>query len=557
MRKLTSPWEKSILSCTFEVMKIRIGLLTALLLLPLLAGATDDVLRFRLYLVDKPDMTMSPMPFRLSPAAFERRTKQGIALDSTDLPIFPGYLSALREKGFLIVSQSRWMNTVVVSMADSSGLNLIKTLPFVREAKLVWMNPAVKKPSAKKRMVAKNKYVTDSVSYYGKSESQVEMLGLDALHSAGFKGSSMTIAIIDAGFIGADTISFFKNVKVKTTRDFIYPPTTVYNGHYHGTAVLSLMASKQPYTIVGTAPDATYCLLRSEDNNSEFPIEEDYWAAAVEYADSIGADIINSSLGYNEFDMASLSYTKSQLDGKTAFVTKAAAFAASKGMLVVISAGNDGSKPWRKISFPSDAPEVLTVGAVQADLTRGYFSSIGPTADGRIKPDIMAMGVNNTIINGTGAVTYGSGTSYSAPLIAGMAACIWNALPMLKATDLRTKIIESGDRYLQPDTLYGAGVPNAQKLWLTIKNSVEQNKLDRFYCYPTPASDKLFLASFLQTQEIVKVIIYNAFGKKVLEKSLSSSSMSVDVSNLPNSIYLVEFIVSGKRQATQKILVQR
>jgi hypothetical protein len=165
--------------------------------------------------------------------------------------------------------------------------------------------------------------------------------------------------------------------------------------------------------------------------------------------------------------------------------------------------------------------------------------------------------VNNTIINGVGAVTYGSGTSYSAPLVAGMAACLWNALPMLKASELRTKIIESSDRFLAPDSLYGYGIPNAQKMWLTIKNSIDQKKLDRFYCYPSPASDNLYLASFLQTQESVKVIIYNSFGRKVLEKTLSGSALSVDISNLPNSIYLVEFVVSGVRQATQKILVQR
>ncbi len=538
-------------------MKKGFGLLTTLLLLSLLAGAADDVLRFRLYLKDKPNLTMSPMPYQLSPTALERRSKQGIALDSTDLPIFPGYIQAIRDKGFPVASQSRWMNTVVVSMADSSGLDSLIVLPFIREAKLVWMNPTLKKATAKKRMVTKNKYITDSISYYGRAETQVEMLGLDALHTAGFKGGSMTIAIIDAGFIGVDTISFFKDIKVKATRDFIYPPTTIYNGHDHGTSVLSLMASQKPYTIVGTAPEASYCLLRSEDSPTEFPIEEDYWAAAAEFADSIGADIINSSLGYNEFDMPSLSYTKSQLDGKTAYVTKAASMAASKGMLVVVSAGNENGKPWRKISFPSDAPDVLTVGAVQADLTRGYFSSIGPTADGRIKPDIMAMGVNNTIINGVGAVTYGSGTSFSAPLIAGMAACIWNALPMLKASELRAKIIENSDRFPTPDTLYGNGIPNAQKLWLSIKNSLDQKKLDRFYCYPSPASDKLYLASFLQTQESAKVVIYNSFGRKVLDKTLSGSALSVDVSYLPNSIYLVEFIVSGVRQATQKILIQR
>lgn len=538
-------------------MKKYLGLLMTLLLLPLLAGAANDVMRFRLYLADKPNLSMSPMPYHLSQAALERRTRQDIALDSTDLPVYSGYIQVLQAKGFPVVSQSRWMNTVVVSMADSSGLDSLKSLPFIRESKLVWMNPAIRKASSKKKRITKNKYVTDSVSYYGKAETQVEMLGLDALHTAGFKGGSMTIAVIDAGFIGADTISFFKNLKLKATRDFIYPPTSVYNGHYHGTAVLSLMASQQPFTIVGTAPEASYCLLRSEDNLSEFPIEEDYWAAAAEFADSIGADIINSSLGYSEFDMPSLSYSKSQLDGKTAFVTQAASMAASKGMLVVSSAGNEGARAWRKISFPSDAPDVLTIGAVAPDLSRGSFSSIGPTADGRIKPDIMAMGVNNTIINGVGAVTYGSGTSFSAPLVAGMAACLWNALPMLNVSELRAKIIESADRFSAPDTLYGNGIPNAQKMWLTIHNAIDQKKLDRFYCYPSPASDNLYVASFLQTQEPVRVVLYNAFGRKVLEKTLSGSALSVDVSHLPSSIYLVEFIVSGVRQATQKILVQR
>jgi hypothetical protein len=538
-------------------MKNYFGRLLLLLLLPLSVTAADDVLRFRLYLADKPNPTMSPMPYQLSQAALERRSKQGIALDSTDLPVYPGYLQAIRDKGLLIVSQSRWLNSVVVSAPDSSSLDLIKTLPFVKEARLVWVNPALKKVSTRKRSISKSKFATDSVSYYGKAESQVEMLGLDALHSAGFKGNGLTIAVIDAGFIGADTISYFKDLKLKAVRDFIYPPTTVYNGHYHGTAVLSLMATKKPYQIVGTAPEASYCLLRSEDNASEFPIEEDYWAAAAEFADSIGADIINSSLGYSEFDMSALSYAKSQLDGKTAFVTKAASMAASKGMLVVISAGNEGAKPWRKISFPSDAPDVLTVGAVQSDLSRSYFSSMGPTADGRIKPDVMAMGVNNSIINGTGQLTFGSGTSYSAPLVAGMSACLWNALPMLKASELRTRIIESGDRYANPDSLYGAGVPNAQKMWLTIRNSVEQQKLDRFYCYPSPATDRLNLSSFLQTQEVVKVLMYNSFGRKVLERELFGSALTVDVSGLPNSIYLVEFIVSGVRQATQKIVIRR
>jgi hypothetical protein len=518
--------------------------------------AAEDVLRFRLYLADKHGVDLSTPP-PLSPEAFARRARQGIPFDSTDYPVYEGYKNALRADGFQIVSESRWLNTVVISVPDSSALDSLVHFPFVRSSRLVWMNPSLRKSVAKLRSTARSKWQLDTVSYYGRTENQVEMLGLDALHSAGFKGKGLTIAVLDAGFRGVDTMSWFQQTTITASRDFVFPPQNIFLAHYHGTSVLSVMACQEPYLFVGAAPEAKYLLLRTEDDATEFPIEEDYWVAGAEYADSLGADIINSSLGYTTFDLPALSYTKSQLDGKTGFATQGATLAAGKGILVVVSAGNEGEKMWRKIGVPADADGVLTVGSVQSDLMRSTFSSIGPTADGRIKPDIMAMGHYVSIINGTGVLTNGYGTSFSAPLVAGMAACLWQSAPSLTAAALRQKILASSDRFAMPDSLYGYGIPNVQKAWLSIDRSQEIRTFGRFYCYPSPAFGTLHLVSFLAEPVDVRVVLYDVYGRKLMDKPMDGKTMTVDVNHYPVSIYLVEFWVSGSRAFTQKIRIQR
>jgi subtilisin family serine protease len=531
-------------------------LLVFLLFSAKILGA-KDALRFRVSLRDKHGVVVGNGQPVFSVRSVERRLKQGIALDTTDLPVYAGYVQTIERKGFPVVSKSRWMNTVVVSASDSSCIDSLTALPFVKDVRLVWVNPAVKSAAMPKPFITRQKFPTDTTSYYGNAWNQVETLGLDALHDAGFKGNGMMIALVDAGFLGVDTMSWFRSLKMVAARDFIYPPNSVFTSHSHGTSVLSLMAASEPYSIVGTAPEASYCLLRSEDIRSEFPIEEDYWTAAVEFADSIGADIVTSSLGYTEFDLAQLSYKKNQLDGKTAFITQAASLASSKGMLIVCSAGNDGQAAWKKISFPADAANVLAVGSVQSDLTKSPFSSFGPSIDGRIKPDVMALGTDASIINGSGKLTMGSGTSFSTPLVAGMAACIWNALPQLKAMALLRAIRESADRYQTPDSLYGYGIPNAQRIWISGKTSLSQAEIPRFYCYPSPAKDKLYLADLSTLDDSVRVILYNSFGEKVMEKSIKGNASFLNVSMLPNSLYLVEFLVSGVRKACQKIIVQK
>lgn len=526
-----------------------------LLFLPCLVQANNDVLRFRVFLKDKTMKTLiSPIP-ALSSASLMRREKQGIVLDSTDYPILDVYLNGIREKGYPIVSQSRWMNTVVVSAPDSTCIPILKSLPFVQSVQLVWVNRSLESSSKSKSTVLTNKFTADSASYYGKAATQIEMLGLESLHQAGFKGSGKTIAVVDAGFSGVDTISWFKEASIIAAKDFIYPPSSVFAGHSHGTTVFSEMATNREYSFVGAAPEASYCLLRSEDPLTEFPIEEDYWAAAVEFADSIGADIVTSSLGYSEFDLPKLSYRKGQLDGKTAFISRAAAIAAQKGLLIVSSAGNNGNLPWKKISFPSDVDQVLTVGSVQSDLTRSSFSSFGPTADQRIKPDVMALGSNAQIIAGDGLLTTGSGTSFSAPLVAGMAACLWQALPDLTATNLLQCIRESGSNALTPDTLYGYGIPNAHKIWLSQKVPFLQADYPTYFCYPNQAMDKLYFVDFSPNQEPMEVILYNLFGRIVLKKTITGNNSFMDISGIPHSIYLVYFLVSGTKKASQKIVI--
>jgi subtilisin family serine protease len=537
-------------------MKLRFPFLCLLSLFVGTVLAGTDMMRLRVLLKDKHGATVESARDVLSPAALERRSRQHLTLDSTDIPVYAGYVEAIENTGLPVVSRSKWMNSVVVSVSDSSDMDTLLTLPFVKSVQLVWMKPVQLSSVQKAKARRVDKFTTDTTSYYGNARRQLEILGLDPLHEAGFKGDGKLIAVLDAGFLGVDTMVWFKNLKLKASRDFIYPPSNIYAGHYHGTAVLSLMAANEPYTLMGSAPEASYCLLRSEDVASEFPIEEDYWAAAAEFADSIGADIITSSLGYTVFDMAALSYQKSQLDGRTAFITQAASTAASKGMLLLISAGNDGNKSWKKISFPADAPDVLAVGSVTSDLTRSDFSSIGPTVDGRIKPDIMSMGTSDAIINGAAKLATGSGTSFAAPLATGMAASIWSALPNLTANELRQLIRESSNRYLVPDSLYGYGIPNAQKIWIANQVLVPQSDLPSYYCYPNPVRDHLYLADMSHSDEPVRVLVFNAFGRLVMEKVLCGNAFSFDVSALPNSIYLVDFWVNGVRKASQKIRKQ-
>ncbi|MDH6312173.1 subtilisin family serine protease [Parabacteroides sp. PFB2-10] len=430
---------------------------------------------FRVYLKDKgaTGHTLEKPEEFLSARAIERRLKTGKELTESDLPISASYLHTLEQTGVALITKSKWLSTVVVSSPDSLIAGRLREYSFVDDVKLVWKGNLAPKKEDNSEEIDTTRFSpsdTPLSDHYGYAQKQIEMLHGDHLHEAGYTGSGIHIAVIDAGFTHVDRISAFDSLRIGGTYNFVAPGQSVFQGDDHGTRVLSCLAANQPGIMVGTAPHATYWLLRSEDSSTEFPIEEDYWAAAVEYADSIGIDLITSSLGYFSFDAEEMSYTQELLDGKTAFISKAAAMAAEKGMLVVCSAGNEGGNHWEKITFPSDAADILTVGSITQKKEKSSFSSTGFTADYRIKPDVTALGTGCCVIDEQGQIRYANGTSYSTPVVAGLAACLWQAIPELTPVRLIALLQTTASQYKRPDAEKGYGIPDLNKAHKKGKN---------------------------------------------------------------------------------------
>lgn len=428
----------------------------------------NETFCYRVYLKDKGvvERNMLDPDGIVSEEAFARRTKQGLELNTSDLPINPSYIASILSVGGKLVTQSKWMHTVVVENDDSLIVNRLKALPIVDSVRLVWKgferlqqnacpeDESILTPSDEKQS-----------GEYGYAFDQIDMLNGSHLHDAGRRGEGMRIAVIDAGFLNVNRISAFESLRLIGTHNVVFPGKDVFCDDDHGTKVLSCMAANLPGIMVGTAPEASYLLIKSEDTRSEYPIEEDFWAAALEYADSVGIDIITSSLGYFQFDTENVVYTPADLDGKTAFITQVAEKAAEKGLLLFCSAGNEGNHAWEKITFPSDAPNVLTVGAITIEKERSNFSSTGFTADYRVKPDVVALGTGVCVINGTGNVQHTNGTSFSTPIVAGLGACLWQALSWLTNKEMIRLIQQTASQPNQPDVEKGYGIPDMQKAY--------------------------------------------------------------------------------------------
>ncbi len=410
-------------------------------------------------------------PTTLSERALARRQAQGIAIDSLDLPVSAVYRDSVLSVGATYVHQSRWHNGITIE-ANASMIEKIRTWSFVRETQCTqqvayW---GVAPRHHKKIQASENKQDVNILSSIFTS-----MLRLDSLHNHGFLGTGKQIAVVDNGFDNVNTLEPFAQTTILGTYDFVQPGNDVYKQGEHGTMVLSTMAANTPEAYVGTAPQASYYLLRSEDDATESIREVDAMVAAFEYADSVGADIITSSLGYFYFDDVITDYTYAMHDGETLRNSIAATIAARKGMLVCISAGNEGSSNWHYISSPADADSILTVGAVGSGGLHASFSSFGPTADGRIKPDVCAMGQNVLILNPSGSYSWSNGTSFSCPIIAGMAACLWGALPELTNMEIRERIIRFASQYERPDNILGYGIPNVWHSYLNEATGIIDN----------------------------------------------------------------------------------
>ena len=417
---------------------------------------------YRIALSDKKGAFDLSKPEKLlSKKALERRKRQMLTLDETDRPVSPKYIKKINKLA-PVVGTSRWLNTVLVKVTDTTVINKICELEFVWGARKVWTSTGKENEMPERHEYATTFAAKDSTdNFYGKGFRQISVMGGDSLHAAGFRGQGMTIAVIDGGFCNADVIPSIKKINILGTHDFVCEPRPdIYLDTSHGTGVLSCMGLNEPNIFIGTAPEASFWLLRSEDGRTEQEVEEDYWVMAAEFADSVGVDVINTSLGYNKFDDPSTSHKYNDLDGRTAFISRGASMLADKGVVLVCSAGNAGDEPWKKITPPADANDVITVGALNRQLVNANFSSIGPSQDGRVKPDIMAIGNPSYLMYGEGEIIRANGTSFSSPTACGMVACLWQALPHLTAKELIEIVRQCGDNYQHPDNIYGYGLPN-------------------------------------------------------------------------------------------------
>ena len=438
-----------------------------LLLISVFQSVASPRYRFRVYLhtkgeagyrVDKPEAF-------LSAEAIARRERMGIAVEADDCPIAPAILDQLAQTGVKPILTSKWMRTVVVESEDYGVEQTLRQLPMVDSVQFVWQGEAtapLDRVESGERLAPTKE---PKKSPYGYALGQIKLLNGLKLHRAGFRGQGMRVAVIDAGFLNADRMRVFDSLRLLGTYNIVSPGQSVFAEDEHGTKVLSCLAANAPGWMVGTAPEASYWLIKSEDSRSEYPIEEDYYVAALEFADSVGVAVVSSSLGYYTFDDDSLSYTQADLDGHTAFISRAAHRAAEKGLLLFSSAGNEGNSTWEKITFPADTEGILTVGSMTSQKERSRFSSKGLTADGRIKPDLVALGSGSCVVVGSGEISYGSGTSFATPILAGMGICLWQALPQLLPQELIDLLRQSGSQAERPDAELGYGLPNLYKAY--------------------------------------------------------------------------------------------
>ena len=534
-------------------------ILTALLFLaPLLANAQTN--RYFIEFTDKNNSPYSlsrPNEF-LSQRSIDRRDKQNIPLLIKDLPVNPAYVAGLKSTGAILWYTSRWMNGALIE-ATPENFEKVKALPFVKKDPKTYERITAKRSggslpkSGRSAMPVKLTKTTSrkeklSPKDYGASFNQVQMIGADKMHERGFTGNGMRVAILDAGFSKANQNPAFQhlfaNHKILATYDFVFKEASVYEDDSHGENVLSAMAAYLPGSLIGTAYEAEYLLLKTEDTRSEYRIEEVNWLIGAEFADSAGVDVINSSLGYNTFSNPAMDYTKADMNGKTAFVTRAADLAAGAGILVVVSAGNEGDNSWKIITAPADADSVLAVGAVDEYGNYASFSSTGNTADGRVKPDVSTQGQGTVLSSPSGYVTTGNGTSFASPLMAGMATGFWQAHPELTNMQAIDFLRRSGSRFQQPDVLLGYGIPNFEKADRLVE--IEKiTKGSQYKIVPNPLINnvlRIFVDKIFSGFEAT-VQVTDASGKVVLLQKIKKLSQenTLALPNLAAGVYIVKF----------------
>ena len=515
---------------------------------------------YNAYTLDRPEAF-------LSERALNRRARYNIPLTVSDLPVSGRYIDSLEPYVQYIQNRSKWMNAIVAA-TDSALLDSIKAFAFVKEIKyLAPANPVFNKSDRKgvqnrDSSKAKKDVMLSDSSFYGLAWEQISMMNGHLLHKNNYRGEGLIIAILDAGFKNADRLPVFErlwqNDQILGIRDFEDHDQEVFDSHLHGTMVFSLLGGYIPEIYIGTAPASQYWLLRTEVGGSEYLIEEYNWIAAAEFADSAGVDIINSSLGYSTFDDSTQNHRYEDMDGHTTPVSKAAAMAAAKGMLVISSAGNLADQNWQYISAPADADSIISVGAVDPNQRYAYFSSTGPTYDGRVKPELAAQGIATVVQDIDSSFVMANGTSFSAPIITGLTACLWQKYPNLSNVQIIHKLIRSAHQYASPDSLLIYGIPN-----FSVAGDVTIQDLGKssIKIFPNPFQNYFYIRvpAVNIGQSSIYLEIYNMMGQKIYTRTYSKSVAGKHIrinalNDKPNGIYLVKLTLSPNFIIKQKMV---
>ncbi|WP_299226543.1 S8 family serine peptidase [uncultured Psychroserpens sp.] len=518
-------------------------LLYSVILFQCIAFAQQDAW---VYLTDKENVSASianPIAI-LTQNAINRKAAHNIMIDERDVPVNESYISQLKNQpGITVHAKSKWFNAVYVRGTEAN-ISALESLSFVESVDFA--NKALNSESRSSEHNDKFEIEENLVDFsYGNAQNQVEMISVDALHLDDYTGEGIIIAVLDSGFPNVDTMAAFQRLRdngdLLGGYDFVdrTPDVFAFTANTHGTRVLSNMAGFIQDQYVGTAPDASYYLFRTEDANRETPLEEMLWVEAAERADSLGVHIINSSLGYRVYDNTNYSYTTDDMDGNTAFITKGANIANEKGILVVASAGNSGNNDWQIVGAPADAAGVLSVGAVNATGQYATFSSRGNATQPTQKPDVVARGEAAFVIDETNNVVNNNGTSFSSPILAGGIASLWQALPNASHEEIKQYVRMSASQYNTPNFLLGYGIPNLQ-LAFDIGLSVEEETFTSFNIFPNPATTILNIqVPFGISNTNLK--IYDTLGKLILDQNLQRASSQLDVSSMASGVYIMSF----------------
>ena len=510
---------------------------------------SDDV--YWVYFTDKSGNGYEisrPLDF-LSERSVNRRAWQGLGIDLTDEPVTQAYVDELKSLGAEIRHVSKWLNGVAIIHATGElygqilEKSFVDTIPWEPETDEIYFPPG---PEGERFEPP----VDPDPGYdYGVAREQILLTETDALHKKGFTGRGVWIGILDAGFGNVDSLPSFESMisqgRLLGTRNFVNDSSVFRVKENHGMYVLSIIGAEWDGNMIGTAPQASFFLTMTEDVHRETRIEEIAWVEAAEYMDSLGCDVFNTSLGYSDFDGTRFDYTYSDMNGRTTFISRAASMTASKGIICCVSAGNEGNNAWHYITAPSDAFDILGVGAVDSTSLITSFSSRGPSSDGRIKPDISAMGRATGVQSIYGGVARGNGTSFSSPLVAGSVASLWQVYPELPAAELMQLVRQSGNRIHHPDDLYGYGIPSFSLAYLMIREIKDQSAPGHMLVYPNPARDHIKILLPGEAPGEYLLHFYDMNGRMVCSGQASLPGQVTLPALLSGGIYVLEVSTSG------------